>query len=66
MQFVNKGGCMGSRSTEVKATLAGKVAEARCFRCLCFVWPVTTNARTVKIWQPPPSGTSYVLYKPPS
>lgn len=26
-QFVNKGGCTGSRSTEVKATLARKVAE---------------------------------------
>lgn len=36
--------------------------EARGFCCLCFVWPVTTNAQAVKIWQPPPNGTSYVLY----
>lgn len=36
--------------------------------CLVFVfaWPVTRNAETVKIWQLPPNGSSYLLYKPSS
>lgn len=31
-----------------------------------FFWPETRNAQTIKVWQLPPNGSSYLLYKPRS